>query len=211
MYNRCIAQAADANTVHVHVQCARPSTGVRTIGASLRLPMPNTVQVQVKCAHPRSRTHVHRRHRSGYPCRPLCKYKYSVHAHVHAPTHNRCIAHAAHAEHCTRSRTGCTSTHAHSRTIGASLRRPMPNSIHIRVRCARSTPLACNGYTPTHNRNIPLTTHAEHCASIRIHTSARKVHHSVRTCRTRHTHIHTYSRRRVHGSCCTCRPPYTYF
>ena len=109
--------------------------------------MPNTVQVQVKCAHPRFRTHVQRSYSSGYPCQPLCKYKYSVHAHVHAPMRNKCIAQAAHAKQCTRSRTGFMSTHAHSRTIGASLKRPMPNAVHIHVRDARSTPLACNGYT----------------------------------------------------------------
>ena len=160
--------------------------------------MPNTVQVQVQCAHPRSRTHVQRRHRLGYPyqslCKykhsmhthvhALCKYKHSMHTHVHAPTYNKCIAQDVHAKHCTRSRTGCTSTHAHSRTIGASLRGPMPNTVHIHVRGARSTPLACNGYTAqaTHNRHITLTAHAEHCASIQTYTFARKVHHSVHTC-----------------------------
>ena len=172
--------------------------------------MPNTVQALVQCAHARSRTHIQRRHRSGYLCQPLCKYKYSMHAHVHAPTHNRCIAQAAHAKTCARSRTGCTSTHAHSRTIGASLWRPISNTVHIHVRGARSTPLACNGYTAkaTHNRHTTLTVYVEHCASIRTHTSARKVHHSVRTCRTPHTQTYTYSRRWTHDSGCTYRLPY---
>ena len=166
----------------------------------------------MQCAHPRSRTRVQRRHRSDYPCRPMCKYKYSVHVRVHAPTHNRCITQAAHAKHCTRLRTRCTSAHAHSRTIGAVLGRPVPNTAHIHVRGTRSTPLACNGYTTqaTHTRYTTLTAHAENYASMRTHTSTRKVHHSVRTYRTPDTHIHTYSRQWVHGSGCTCRPPYTH-
>ena len=69
-------------------------TGLCTV-ASLRLPTSNTVQAQLQCARLRTRTHVQRMHRSGYPCRPLCKYKYSVRAHVHAPTHNRFIAQAS--------------------------------------------------------------------------------------------------------------------
>ena len=64
--------------------CTSKHTSVRALGALLRLPMANIVQVQVKCAHPRSRPHVQRRHRSGCPCRPQCKYKYSMHAYVHA-------------------------------------------------------------------------------------------------------------------------------
>ena len=82
--------------------------------------------------------------------------------------------------------------HAHSRTIGASLRRSMPKTVHLHVRGARFTPLAYNGCTAqaTRNRYTILTAHAEHCASTRTHTSARKVHHLVRTCLTSYTHIH---------------------
>ena len=158
-YNRCIAQAVHAkHCARTRTVCTSKHTGICTLCASLRLPIPNTVDVHVECAHPRSRTPVQRRHRSGHPCQPRCKYKYSVHAHVHATTHNRCITQAA-AEHCTCLRTGCTSTHAHSRTIGASLRPLMLNTVHIHVRSARSTPLACNRYTvqATHNRYSLLT------------------------------------------------------
>ena len=192
--------------------------------------MRNTVQAQVQRAHPRSRIHVQQRHRSGYPCRILCKYKYSLHAHVDAPTHNRCIAQAAHAEHCTRSRKGCTSTHAHSRTTGASLRRPMPNTVHTHVRGARSTLLACNGYIAqaTHNRYTTLTAHADYCVSMHAQHGKytnRSVHAERRTRTYTHTHddgytaraapvdrcTHTHktdTRPNVHHSGCTCRTRY---
>ena len=130
----------------------------------------------------------------------------------HVSYSTKFIVQAAHAEHCTRSRTGCMPMHAHSRATGASLRRAMPNTEHKYAWDARSTPPACNECTTqaTYNRYTTLTVHAEHCASRRTHTSARKVHHLVRTCRAPYTHIHTYSRRRVHDSGCTCRPPYTH-
>ena len=86
----------------------------------------------------------------------------------------------------------------------------MPNTVYIHERGARSTSLACNGCITqaTHNRYTVLAAHAEHRASTRTKTSARKVHYTVRTCRAPSTHIHTYSRRWVKGSGCTCRPPY---
>ena len=135
------------------------------------------------------------------------------------PTYNRGTVQAIHVDHCASTSIACTSTSTHPRTIGASfgppmpktvhihvqgarprtriigasLRRPMPNIVHIHVRGSRSTPLTCNGYTAqaTHTRYIALTAHAEHYAIIRTHTSARKVHQSVRTCRTPYTDILT--------------------
>ena len=71
-----------------------------------------------------------------------------------------------HAKPCTCTPTGCTPTHAHSRAIGAPLR-PMPNTVHVHVRCARSTPFTFNRCTvqAAHNRCTTQTAHTEHCAS----------------------------------------------
>ena len=69
--------------------------------------MPNTVQVQVQCAHPRSHTHVQWRHRSGYTC-----------------------------HHCASSSTAYTPTSTHPRTIGGSLRPPMPTTVQVHVQGA---------------------------------------------------------------------------
>ena len=77
-YNTRIALAAHAkHCTRTRTVCTPKHTDLRTI-ASLRLPMSNTVQVQLQCARLRTCTHVQRTHRSGYPCRRLCKYKYSV-------------------------------------------------------------------------------------------------------------------------------------
>ena len=81
-------------------------------------------------------THIHYARRSGCSCRTLCNFKYSVHVHVHAPTYNRCIAQTTHVKHCTRTRTVCTSNHTGLGTIGASLRLPMPNNVHVHVQGA---------------------------------------------------------------------------
>ena len=136
--------------------------------------MPNTVQVQIQCAHSRSRTYVQRRPRPGYPCRPLFNYKYSVHAHVHATSRPR--------------------------TTGASLRPPLPNTLHVHVPGARPR-------TRTHvNRCIDQAAHAKHCTHTRtgrtlyttrvqrVHRTGytQKVHSSDGTRRAlcKHKHIH---------------------
>ena len=155
---RLLCQTLYTYTYSVHVQAHG-----RTYNSRIAwLPVPNTIQVQVQCTRPRSCTHVQWMVRLGCPCQTLCKHKCSVHAHIHASTHDRCITQTARAEHCICSRSGCTPTHAHLRMIRASLRRPIPNTVHIHVRGARSVPLACNGCTvkATHNRYTALTTHA---------------------------------------------------
>ena len=81
----------------------------------------------------------------------LYKYKYRMHAHIHGPPYDRCPAQTV---PCTRRRIVCTSKHTASRTLNVSLRLPMPNTVHVHVRCARSTPLTCNRCTAqtAHNR-----------------------------------------------------------
>ena len=106
-------------------------------------------------------------HRPGRPCRALYTLTYRVHVDARA-----------------------------QRTIDASLRRPMLNTVHIHVQGARSTLLVCNGYTAQaiHNMYTALTTHAKHCASIRTHTSAREVHHSDRAFQMPYMHTHILTR-----------------
>ena len=122
-----------------------------------------------------------------------------IHVHVQAVralTCKRSTAQAAHAETCTRTRTECTPTHAHSRAIGKPFMRPKPNIVHVQVQCTCSTPLTCNRWTAqtVHKRCATQTAHTEHCASTRCtQTSTRQVHHSVRHAerRTRnHTRTH---------------------
>ena len=74
----------------------------RTLRTSLRLSMPNTVQVQAQCVRTSTSTHVHYARRPDCSCHTLYLYTYSVRAQARGPTHNRCIAQAVHAKHCTR-------------------------------------------------------------------------------------------------------------
>ena len=73
--------------------------------------MSNTVHVHVQYARPSTRAYVQQAHRAD------------------VPTYNRCTAQAVHAKYCTR--TVWTSKHAYLRTIGASLRVLMPNTVHV--------------------------------------------------------------------------------
>ena len=106
--------------------------------------------VQAQCVRTSTSTHVHYVGRQGCPCRTLYVHKYSVGAQARRPTHNRCIAQAFHAKHCTKrsayvqaqalmyttyaaqtvrasTRTACTPKHAGLCTIGASPRLFMSN------------------------------------------------------------------------------------
>ena len=106
--------------------------------------------VQAQCVRTSTSTHVHYVGRQGCPCRTLYVHKYSVRAQARRPTHNRCIAQAFHAKHCTKhsayvqaqalmyttyaaqtvrasTRTACTPKHAGLCTIGASPRLSMSN------------------------------------------------------------------------------------
>ena len=73
--------------------------------------MSNTVHVHVQYARPSTRAYVQQAHRAD------------------VPTYNRCTAQAVHAKYCTH--TVWTSKHAYLRTIGASLRVLMPNTVHV--------------------------------------------------------------------------------
>ena len=69
-YNSRIAQAAHAKQcTRTRTECAPKHKGLRTIGTSLRLSMPNTAQ----CARPSTRAYVQYVYRLGRPCRTLYK------------------------------------------------------------------------------------------------------------------------------------------
>ena len=96
-------------------------TQSRTIGAPLRL---HTIGTSLRLS----------------TLKTLYTYTYIVRVHAHALTYNGCIVQDVCAEHCTRTRTLCTYTHTHSRTIDpllrlhtidASLRLSTPNTIHV--------------------------------------------------------------------------------
>ena len=108
-----------------------------TLRASLRMSMPNTVKVQAQDVRARTSTHVHYVRRPVCPCHKLYMYTYSAHPQAPGPTHKRCIAQAVHAKHCTRRCTVCTPKNAGSRTLGASLKLPMPNTVYVHVPGAR--------------------------------------------------------------------------
>ena len=57
--NQCIALAAHAKQcTRTRTVCTPKNTGLRTIGTSLRPPTPNTVHVHVQCARPSTRAYV---------------------------------------------------------------------------------------------------------------------------------------------------------
>ena len=117
--------------------CTYKYNNSRTLCAPFRLSRPNTVQAQVEYTSSRTRTHVQQVHRVG-----------------------------CHAEHCTRTRTVCTSKHTSSRSINELLRLPMPNTIHVHVQavraltCKRSTAQAAHAETCTRTRTECTPTHA---------------------------------------------------
>ena len=144
--------------------------------------MPNTAQVHVQCARARPRTHVQNVHHSGCPYPHT--YTYSVHVQAHGLTYNKCIAQAAHAEHCTCTRTGWTPMHAHSRAIavplrlhalGAPLRRHTPSIVQ-----AHAHAILCDKYTAraahTERRICTHThTHVKRCTAWAAHAKRRTV------------------------------------
>ena len=67
----------------------------------------------------------------------LYMYTYRGHAQARGSTHNRCIAQAVHVKQCTRTCTVCPPKHADFRTLGASLKPPMPNTLHVHVEGVR--------------------------------------------------------------------------
>ena len=109
----------------------------RTQRASLRLSMPNTVQLQAQCVRTSTSTHVHYVRRPGCSCYTLHMYTRSMHDQACGPTHNRRIAQAVHSEHRTRACTRCSLEHADFRTLDASLKLPMPNTVHVHAQGAR--------------------------------------------------------------------------
>ena len=133
-YTTGAAQAVHAehctSTVTV---CTLTSTYLRTVDVSLRLSMPNTVHIHVQCARPSTRAYVQQEHCSGRPRQTLYTYTYSVHAQAHGLTCNRRIAQASNTKHCTRTRTVGTSKHMGVRTIGASLNLPIPTTVQVQV------------------------------------------------------------------------------
>ena len=80
---------------------------------------------------------VHYVRHSGCSCQILYGYKYSVRAQARGPTNDRCIAQAVHAKYCTGTSTACKPKHAGLRTIGASPRLSMPNTVRILVQRVR--------------------------------------------------------------------------
>ena len=124
----------------VKVVYTKHCTSISTQGilrALLRLFKPNFVQAQVQCVRTSTSSHIHYVRHSGYPCRILYTYTYRVHAQSRGITYNRCIAQAAHAKHCARTRTVCTPKHAGLRRIGKLLKLLMPNTVHVYVQSAR--------------------------------------------------------------------------
>ena len=125
--DRCIAQAVHAKyCTGTSTACEPKHAGVRTIGASPRLSMPNTVRVLVQRVSPSTQAYAQSVHRSGGPCQILYGYKYSVRAQARGPTHDRCIAQVVYAKYCTCTSTACEPKHAGLRTIGASPRLSIP-------------------------------------------------------------------------------------
>ena len=82
-------------------------------------------------------THVHCVRRSGCSCQTLYKYKYSAYVQAQALMYTTYAARAVHVIHCTCTRTVGIPKHAGLRTITASLRLSMSNTVHVRVQCAR--------------------------------------------------------------------------
>ena len=124
-----------------------------------------------------------------------------------------------HAEHCTRTRAFFTPKRADLRSIGASLRLPMPNTVHVHVQGARLRALTCNRSTAEQRTCViryiddKCTTqksHPEHCANTRTCTSARhvRVTRSVDAERLTRTHTPThdgrYNARAAHADHRTC-------
>ena len=130
MYTTYATQTVDdKHCTCTRTVCKLKTAGLCTIGASLRLSMPNTVHVHKQCARPSMRVHIQLAHHSNWPCRKLYMYTYSVNitrlhsrvigeppkvVHVHVRgTHDTCTAQIAHAEHYPNTRICTTARQVH--------------------------------------------------------------------------------------------------
>ena len=143
----------------------------RTLRASLRLSMPNTVLVQAQCVRTITSTHVHYVRRPGCPCHILYMYTYSVRAQARGPTHNRCIAQAVHAKHCTSTSTVRTYKHKHSCTLRTPPRLSMPYTVHVHVQ--RAHPSTRAYAQSVHRPGCP-------CQTLHTHVHVQCIHPSMR-------------------------------
>ena len=128
-YTRCVAQAVHAeHCTSRSTVCTYKHKHSCILRTPPRLSMPNTVHVYVQCTRPSRRAYAQSVHHSNCSCRTLYMHTYrlhatrehsratgahpppnSVHVHVRCPHDNdRCTAQIAHAEYCASTRT-CTS------------------------------------------------------------------------------------------------------
>ena len=164
-YNTRIAQAAHVK----HCTRAGSLSDARIVRKAVYLYV-HTVRVRVQCARPSTWAYVRYAHRAGYPCRT---YTYSVHVQAHGLTYNRRIAQAAHAEHCTCTRTGCTPTRSYSRAIGAPLYK-YKYSVHAHV------------HVPTYNKGIAQASFRLSMANT-VHVQIQALTYTRRTAWAAHT------------------------
>ena len=168
--------------------------------------MPNIAQIQ----------YTRSVHRPGCLCQTLHKYS----------THDRCITQACPCQYCTGTSTACEPKHAGLRTIGASPRLSMSNTVRVQVQRASPSTQAyarsvhgpgCPRQTShkysTHDRCIAQTVHAKHCTSTVRMLDASPRESMPNTVRVQVQHASPSTRtyaRLVHHPGCPCQILFRY-
>ena len=210
VYTTCVAQAVHAKyCTGTSTACKPKHAGIRTIGASPRAIHAKSF-VQAQCVRTTTSTHVHYVRRPGCPCHKLYVYKYSVRVQARGLTHNRCIAQAVHAKHCTS--TVRKYKHKHSCTLRT------PPRLSMSVHAQRARPSTRAYAKSVHRPGCPCQNTVQGVEAQCVRTSTSTHAYYVRRpgcpCHVRYMHAYTYSRRVVQRSSCTCRPlhihTYTY-